>query len=179
MTDGAAEIPGIQAPQEWTPEQVAEFERAWDEHWARNPHPRAVVAAEAKTLPGCGTFELTCDGPGWKALPVVNGHVVAVASADVHVDAESFPEVTLRFPAADAVRLGFSPAVIGVDGESRAALVSLGWTPPAEPSCPCGAAHPQGYECAIGPVPPEPASDEEIAAAAAAKAAAGSMPPVV
>jgi hypothetical protein len=83
-----------------------------------------------KRIPGPGTFELTCDGPGWKALPVVNGHVCPMVSVDVHVDAESFPRVTLRLIAAEMLKLGFSPAEIEVDGETRAALVSLGWTPP-------------------------------------------------
>jgi hypothetical protein len=86
-----------------------------------------------KRIPGRGTFELTCDGPGWKALPVVNGHVCPAASADVHVDPEHFPEVTLRLVAAGLLKLGFDPAVVKVDDESREALISLGWTPPAEP----------------------------------------------
>jgi hypothetical protein len=104
--------------------------------------------APALKMPPRQTFELTCDGPGWKALPVVNGHVCPVASVDVHLDPQSFPEVTLRLIPADLLKAGFDPAVIKVDDETRDALVSLGWTPPAErPACACGSTHPEGYEC--------------------------------
>jgi hypothetical protein len=119
----------------------------------------AVDAAEArvrgdegpvKRIPGLGTFELSCDGPGWKALPVVNGHVCPVASVDVHVDPEHFPEVTLRLVAADLLKLGLDPATIKTDDETREALISLGWTPPDDGgACACGSRHPEGYECTI------------------------------
>lgn len=104
-----------------------------------------------KRVPGAGKFELTCDGPGWKAVPVVNGNVCPVASVDVHVDPEHFPEVTLRLVAADLLKLGFEPAMIKVDDDSRAALLSIGWTPPDEPrACRRGSGHPEGYECTTG-----------------------------
>jgi hypothetical protein len=107
-----------------------------------------------KRIPGLGAFELTCDGPGWKALPVVNGHVCPMVSADIHVDAEHFPEVTLRLIAAELLKMGLSPAAVKVDDETRAALISLGWAPPADGDpCACGSRHPEGYECTIGAGP--------------------------
>lgn len=144
--------------------------------------------AEVKR-PDQATFELTCDGPAWKAIPAVNGHVVAAASVDVHLDPEHFPEVTLRLIPADLLKIGLSPALVKVDDETREALISLGWTPPDAPaaivSCPRDwtAEQVAEFERAwdefrdryqvrwlppgpeIKPIPPEPATDAEIEAA--------------
>ena len=79
------------------------------------------------------SFEFTCDGPAWKGVPVVNGHqLLGVKSADVHLDARSFPEVTLTLDAGDLLKLGLGNAVIKLDEGTREALVSLGWTPPGD-----------------------------------------------
>lgn len=81
------------------------------------------------------SFEFTCDGPAWKGVPVVNGHRILGASAiDVHLDASSLPEVTLRLSAADGVKLGFAPAMFALDEGTVQALISLGWTPPSDES---------------------------------------------
>jgi hypothetical protein len=124
-------------------------------------------AAGAEPVRQPASFEFACDGPVWKGIPVVNGHqVMSVTSADVHLDARSVPEVTLRLWAADAVKLGLGGADVKLDDGTREALVSLGWTPPDDGgTCACGSRHPEGYECAIGPIPPETATAGEIAAA--------------
>ena len=98
------------------------------------------------------TFEVDCDGPGYMATVTVNGHqLLSVMSADLHLDAERFPEVTLRLTAHDLVRLGLGAADVKLDDGTREALVSLGWTPPDDGgTCACGSRHPEGYECAIG-----------------------------
>ena len=88
--------------------------------------------ADAARVPA--SFEFACDGPVWKGIPVVNGHrLLHVTSADVHLDASSVPVVTLKLWASDAVKLGFTGADVMLDGETREALVSLGWTPPDSP----------------------------------------------
>lgn len=73
--------------------------------------------------------------PPWKGTPVVNGHPVRTAqSIDVHMDPESVPVVTMRLLVADVLKLDLDDtAVIALDDGTRAALVSLGWTPPPEP----------------------------------------------
>ena len=79
------------------------------------------------------SFEFTSDGPAWKGTPVVNGHkLMSVMAADIHLDAQSFPEVTLKLFASDLVKLGLSAAQVKLDDGTREALISLGWTPPAE-----------------------------------------------
>lgn len=78
------------------------------------------------------SFEFVTDGPVWKGIPVVNGHkLMSVMSADIHLDGESLPEVTLRLFASDLVKLGLGAAEVRMDEGTREALVSLGWTPPA------------------------------------------------
>jgi hypothetical protein len=103
------------------------------------------------------SFEADCDGPGWKASLAVNGHkLMSVMSADLHLDAEHFPEVTLRLVASDLVRLGLGAADVKLDEGTHAALISLGWTPPDDgKACACGSRHPEGYECTIGTAPGE------------------------
>lgn len=79
------------------------------------------------------SFEFVTDGPVWKGIPVVNGHkLMSVMSADIHLDGNSFPEVTLKLFASDLVKLGLGAAQVRMDEGTREALVSLGWTPPAE-----------------------------------------------
>lgn len=81
------------------------------------------------------SFEFVTDGPIWKGIPVVNGHkLMSVMSADVHLDGESLPEVTLRLFAGDLLKLGLGAAEVRMDEGTREALVSLGWTPPGEPA---------------------------------------------
>lgn len=126
------------------------------------------AADAAKTERQPASFGYECKGPAYNGVPVVNGHRILNASRiDVHLDAKvPFPEVVMRLFIADAATLGFDPATIRMDDETRAALVSLGWTPPDDgKTCACGSRHPEGYECAIGPIPPETATAGEIAAA--------------
>lgn len=71
----------------------------------------------------------------WMATPVVNGHKVTTASAfDVHMAWNEIPTVTLTLAAADALRLIFADkaALVKVGDETREALISLGWAPPAD-----------------------------------------------
>lgn len=65
---------------------------------------------------------------------VVNGHQIAtVSSWDVHAAPDSTPVVTLALVGPDALRLilGAGAARVQVSDETREALVSLGWKPPA------------------------------------------------
>ena len=112
-----------------TPEQVEEFRRAMAE---LPPSAHRVIEAPPRQL---ASFEFTCDGAASKGVPVVNGHKILSASQiDVHLDAESLPEVTLRLSASDAVKLGFAASVVKLDDGTCEALVSLGWTPPPGPA---------------------------------------------
>lgn len=78
------------------------------------------------------TFEFVTDGPACKGMPVVNGrNVMGATSVDVHLDANSFPVVTLSLWVTDLVKLGLGAAEVKLDEGTREALISLGWTPPA------------------------------------------------
>jgi len=79
------------------------------------------------------SFEFVTDGPVYKGTPVVNGHkLMTVMAADIHLDGNSFPEVTLRLHVGDLLKLGLGAAQVKVDSGTRDALISLGWTPPPD-----------------------------------------------
>ena len=66
--------------------------------------------------------------------PTVNGHrLTTVSSWDVHAGNDGIPVVTLTLVGAGALRLilGSDAARAEVSDETREALISLGWTPPA------------------------------------------------
>jgi hypothetical protein len=67
--------------------------------------------------------------------PSVNGHQVAtVSSFRVDAPPDGIPVVTLSLVGAGALRLALAPgaARVQVSDETREALVSLGWRPPAD-----------------------------------------------
>jgi hypothetical protein len=66
--------------------------------------------------------------------PAVNGHpVAAVTGFTVTAAPDGIPMVTLTLVGPGALRLllGEGAARVQVDDQTREALVSLGWTPPA------------------------------------------------
>jgi hypothetical protein len=66
--------------------------------------------------------------------PAVSGHpLAAVSSWDVRAAADGIPVVTLTLvgPGALKLLLGSGAARVQVSDETREALESLGWTPPA------------------------------------------------
>lgn len=80
------------------------------------------------------SFQFESTGPACRGIPVVNGHeLMSVMAADVHLDAESLPVVTLKLFASDLVKLGLGATEVRMDEGTREALISLGWTPPGEP----------------------------------------------
>jgi hypothetical protein len=65
---------------------------------------------------------------------IVNRHkITTVSSWDVHAAADGIPVVTLTLVGAGALKLilGSDAARAEVSDETREALISLGWTPPA------------------------------------------------
>lgn len=110
------------------------LQRTCEEHLnGTAPAAAAGKGAAAEAGQQRHTFEFATDGPGWKGAAVVNGHTVLnVTSFDAHVDAESFPAVTVHLLPADGLKFAFrDSALIRFGDETREALVSLGWTPPA------------------------------------------------
>lgn len=71
----------------------------------------------------------------FSGAPQVHGHPVgAVTSWAVRADHDGIPVVTLTLVGPGALRLLLAPgaAKVEVADESREALISLGWQPPAE-----------------------------------------------
>ena len=73
---------------------------------------------------------------GWPftGTPAVNGHrLTTVSSFDVHAAPDGIPVVTLTLVGSGALKLifGSDAARVEVSDETREALISLGWTPPA------------------------------------------------
>jgi hypothetical protein len=73
---------------------------------------------------------------GWPftGTPAVNGHrLTTVSSWDVHAAPDGIPVVTLTLVGAGALKLilGSDAARAEVSDETREALISLGWAPPA------------------------------------------------
>jgi hypothetical protein len=67
--------------------------------------------------------------------PAVGGHPVAtVSSFTVHAPPDGIPVVTLTLVGAGALRLALAAgaARVQVSDQTREALISLGWRPPAE-----------------------------------------------
>lgn len=137
---------GIETPDDWTPEQIKDFQQAWAERPER---------ADRRTVePGSrqpATFEF--DGrPYWSGVPVVNGHRILTAqSVDIHIGSHrEWPVVTLQLLAADMLKLLLAGVTVQVSDETRDALISLGWTPPGEAAAECATParpRPCGAEC--------------------------------
>jgi hypothetical protein len=74
-------------------------------------------------------LEITGKGPVMTVK--VNGHMLPCTWARLDLNAEQLPELTVSLPVVDDVVVTLD----GVSGkfadETRAALVSMGWTPPA------------------------------------------------
>ena len=73
---------------------------------------------------------------GWPftGTPAVNGHKLAsVVAFDVHAAHDGIPVVTLQLVGPEALKLILAPgaARVQVGDETRQALESLGWRPPA------------------------------------------------
>jgi hypothetical protein len=83
---------------------------------------------------GPAAFEYHEDGPA-RGTPVVNGHpITAVTAFNVRVACGQPSTVTLSLLAAGPVGLVLDgPAHVEVCAGTRAALLSLGWTPPDGP----------------------------------------------
>lgn len=131
----------IRPDRDWTPNQVAEYQRVLD-HWHHSGDlPFRVVALPGEEFapvtgePGKEKLTFEFEGKGWLGTPVVNGRRVCSAeSFDVHVSCREVPAVTLKLLAPDGLRLLLAGARVSVDDETREALMSLGWTPPEEGS---------------------------------------------
>jgi hypothetical protein len=94
------------------------------------PVEPAAQAAERRDV---ASFEVGGNGP-FREAPRVNGHqLTSVMSFKVEAEAGELPVVTVRLLPAELLKLQFGDVIVAVDGETREALVSLGWTPPAEP----------------------------------------------
>jgi len=79
-------------------------------------------------------FELDGAWP-FTGTPVVNGHPVAtVTSFTIDAPHDGVPVVTLTLVGPGALGLILAPgaAKVAVSDETREALISLGWKPPAE-----------------------------------------------
>lgn len=70
---------------------------------------------------------------GWDTTVTVGGHLIPCFSADLHLDAESMPVLTLTLPVVDGVVITLDEAEVKVAQDSRDALLAAGWTPPQEP----------------------------------------------
>lgn len=90
-------------------------------------------ASVAEGKPGPPAFEFDGVWP-FTGTPTVNGHPLATVTAwDVHAEDGAIPVVTLTLAGPDVLRLilGGHAARVAVSDETRQALESLGWTPPA------------------------------------------------
>jgi hypothetical protein len=61
----------------------------------------------------------------------VGGRLLPFSAAELKMDAESLPELTVSLPVIDGID-GKLDVLLHVDGETRAALAAMGWTPPRE-----------------------------------------------
>lgn len=93
-----------------------------------------VTERDALPVPEKMTFEFKGDPSPYHGKAVVNGHVVPCYSVDVRIEPGSVPMVTLAFPAADLLSLSLDGGglLVKLTEETRAAMISLGWTPPAD-----------------------------------------------
>ena len=62
----------------------------------------------------------------------VNGHMLPCRSAVLALDAGQLPELRISLPVVDDVVVTLEDSFGRFTDETRAALVSMGWTPPAE-----------------------------------------------
>ena len=86
---------------------------------------------EAPAQPATFAFEAPAGKP-WAGTPVINGHeILSAQSINVHLDPAAIPVVTVALIAADALKLVLGDARIVIADETREALISMGWTPPA------------------------------------------------
>jgi hypothetical protein len=63
----------------------------------------------------------------------VNGHMLPCTSATLCLDAGSLPELRMSLLVVDSTVVTLDGTVVQFADETRAALVSMGWTPPADP----------------------------------------------
>jgi hypothetical protein len=80
--------------------------------------------------PGMNRIEITGTVPP-DIRVTVDGHPLACRSAVLTVDAENLPELSVTLPVCDGAVVTLD-ARLGLDGETRDALVAAGWTPPPE-----------------------------------------------
>jgi hypothetical protein len=69
--------------------------------------------------------------PGRWDLTVDGQPVTIAASADIHVDCESIPVVTVQL--ISPVRIALEHARIEVAEQAKAELIAMGWAPPPSP----------------------------------------------
>jgi hypothetical protein len=62
----------------------------------------------------------------------VNGHMLLCTAATLELDANRIPELHVSLPVVDDVVVTLDGTVAGFRDETRAALISMGWTPPAD-----------------------------------------------
>jgi hypothetical protein len=76
--------------------------------------------------------DISADGPGTEALKVA-GHLLPFVAATLELDATQLqiPLLTVSLPVVDGL-VATLDARISLAGETRAALMAMGWTPPAE-----------------------------------------------
>jgi hypothetical protein len=76
--------------------------------------------------------ELTAAPRGGALMLTVAGHLLPVTDGTLTFGATSrFPELNVSLPVIDGAVVSLD-ASVSVSGETRAALVAMGWTPPAE-----------------------------------------------
>lgn len=63
----------------------------------------------------------------------VNGHTLPCTSATLCLDSGSLPELRVALPIVNDTIVTLDGAVVQFADETRAALVSMGWAPPADP----------------------------------------------
>lgn len=78
---------------------------------------------------GVNRVELT--GDVGRQVLTVNGHELPCTAVTIHAGARSIPEVDVDLPATDGIVVSLD-ARVNLSGETREALISMGWTPPAE-----------------------------------------------
>lgn len=68
---------------------------------------------------------------GYDTTVRVNGRLMPCTYANLRIDPDGYPELRLDLPVHDGVVISLD-GVVRLGGETRAALLSMGWTPPAE-----------------------------------------------
>ena len=63
----------------------------------------------------------------------VNGHMLPCTYFRLDCEAQSLPELRIALPVVDDTVVTLDGTVVQFAEETRAALVSMGWTPPPDP----------------------------------------------